>query len=145
MHAKGIDQKMIDVAMETGMPVKISPKYWAEHQGLGYHQAAIRELEICATVTGSIPFSAFRTAPAASCAMATAICISRGAATACSTACGPGLSACCFGAIPRPPRHSARRRTFSARTEWNYASLFSSRAGKVAAAPEDAAVTRTLR
>ena len=46
MHAKGIDQKMIDVAMETGMPVKISPKYWAEHQGLGYHQAAIRELEM---------------------------------------------------------------------------------------------------
>jgi hypothetical protein len=32
--------------METGMPVKISPKYWAEHQGLGYHQAAIRELEM---------------------------------------------------------------------------------------------------
>ncbi|HXK03408.1 MAG TPA: hypothetical protein VMS37_13460 [Verrucomicrobiae bacterium] len=46
MHAKGIDQKMIDVAMETGMPVKISPKYWAEHQGMGYHQAAIRELEM---------------------------------------------------------------------------------------------------
>ena len=46
MHAKGIDQKMIDVAMETGMPVKISPKYWAEHQGLGYHQAAIREIEM---------------------------------------------------------------------------------------------------
>jgi hypothetical protein len=46
MHAKGIDQKMIDVALETGMPVKISPKYWAEHQGMGYHQAAIRELEM---------------------------------------------------------------------------------------------------
>ena len=46
MHAKGIDQKMIDVAMETGMPLKISPKYWAEHQGMGYHQAAIRELEM---------------------------------------------------------------------------------------------------
>jgi hypothetical protein len=46
MHAKGIDNKMIDVAAETGMPVTISPKYWAEHMGLGYHQAAIRELEM---------------------------------------------------------------------------------------------------
>jgi hypothetical protein len=46
MHAKGIDSKMIDVAAQTGMPFKISPKYWAEHMGLGYHQAAIRELEM---------------------------------------------------------------------------------------------------
>jgi len=46
MHAKGIDSKMMDVAVETGMPVKISAKYWAEHMGLGYHQAAIRELEM---------------------------------------------------------------------------------------------------
>ena len=46
MHAKGLDSKMIDVAAETGMPLKISPKYWAEHMGLGYQQAAIRELEM---------------------------------------------------------------------------------------------------
>ncbi len=46
MHAKGVDQKMIDIALQTGMPVKLSPKYWAEHMGLGYHQAAIRELEM---------------------------------------------------------------------------------------------------
>ena len=46
MHAKGIDSKMMDIGVETGMPVKISPKYWAEHMGLGYHQAAIRELEM---------------------------------------------------------------------------------------------------
>jgi len=46
MHAKGMDQGMIDVALGTGMPVKISPKYWAEHMGMPYHQAAIRELEM---------------------------------------------------------------------------------------------------
>lgn len=46
MHAKGLDSKMMAVAAETGMPVKISPKYWAEHMGLGYQQAAIRELEM---------------------------------------------------------------------------------------------------
>ncbi len=45
MHAKGMDQNMIDVALATGMPVNISPKYWAEHLGMPYHQAEIRELE----------------------------------------------------------------------------------------------------
>jgi hypothetical protein len=45
MHAKGMDESMIDVACDTGMPVTISPKYWAEHLGLPYHQAEIRELE----------------------------------------------------------------------------------------------------
>jgi hypothetical protein len=46
MHAKGINQEMFDIASATGMPVKVSPKFWAEHQGLGYHQADIRALEI---------------------------------------------------------------------------------------------------
>jgi hypothetical protein len=46
MHAKGMDDRMIEVALATGMPVTISPKYWAEHMGLPYHQAAIRELEM---------------------------------------------------------------------------------------------------
>jgi hypothetical protein len=46
MHAKGLDQVMIDLAVNTGMPVNISPKYWAEHMGLPYHQAAIRALEL---------------------------------------------------------------------------------------------------
>jgi hypothetical protein len=45
MHAKGMDQGMIDVALATGMPVNISPKYWAEHLGMPYHQAEIRDLE----------------------------------------------------------------------------------------------------
>ena len=46
MHAKGMDQTMIDSAVGSGMPVNISPKYWAEHLGLPYHQADIRALEI---------------------------------------------------------------------------------------------------
>ncbi|HEV2348545.1 MAG TPA: hypothetical protein VG028_01740 [Terriglobia bacterium] len=45
LHAKGIDQRMIDLALATGMPVTVSPKYWAEHIGLPYHQASIREIE----------------------------------------------------------------------------------------------------
>ena len=46
LHAKGIDQTMIASAQNTGMPVNLSPKYWAEHRGMPYHQAAIRELEM---------------------------------------------------------------------------------------------------
>lgn len=45
LHAKGIDQQMIDVALNTGMPVTVAPKTWAEHMGLPYHQAAIRPVE----------------------------------------------------------------------------------------------------
>ena len=45
LHAKGIDQTMIDTALATGMPASVGPKYWAEHLGMPYHQAAIRELE----------------------------------------------------------------------------------------------------
>lgn len=46
LHAKGLDEPMIALALSTGMPVTIAPKYWAEHMGLPYHQAAIRSLEM---------------------------------------------------------------------------------------------------
>jgi hypothetical protein len=46
LHTKGLDQKMIDAALATGMPIQLSPKYWAEHMGLPYQQASIRELEM---------------------------------------------------------------------------------------------------
>jgi hypothetical protein len=46
LHAKGIDQPTIDAALGTGLPVTISPKFWAEHLGLPYHQAAIRPNEL---------------------------------------------------------------------------------------------------
>ncbi len=45
LHAKGIDQPMIDHALATGLPVTIAPKYWGEHIGLPYHQADIRPNE----------------------------------------------------------------------------------------------------
>lgn len=46
MHSKGMDQKMIDTALSVGVPVSISPKWWAEHKGMPYHQADIRALEV---------------------------------------------------------------------------------------------------
>jgi len=45
MHAKGLNQTMIDMAVKTGMPVKAGAKYWAEHLGLGYQQTDIRAAE----------------------------------------------------------------------------------------------------
>jgi hypothetical protein len=46
MHAKGMDDGMIQTALSTGLPLLISPKYIAEHMGLPYHQAGIRETEM---------------------------------------------------------------------------------------------------
>ncbi len=46
LHTKGLDQRLIDGALATGLPLKLSPKYWAEHIGMPYHQTAIRELEM---------------------------------------------------------------------------------------------------
>jgi hypothetical protein len=46
LHAKGIDRKMIDTALQTGLPVVVSPKFWAEHMGLPYHQTWIRPTEL---------------------------------------------------------------------------------------------------
>ncbi|HEY1946916.1 MAG TPA: hypothetical protein VGG97_07920 [Bryobacteraceae bacterium] len=45
MHAKGMDQSMLDMAVATRQPVTLSPKFWAEHMGMTYHQADIRKLE----------------------------------------------------------------------------------------------------
>jgi hypothetical protein len=53
MHAKGMDQPMIDLALATGLPITISPKYWAEHMGLPYHQAWIRPTELPREQRGS--------------------------------------------------------------------------------------------
>jgi hypothetical protein len=46
MHAKGMTQEMIDIALATGLPVTLSPKYWAEHCGLPYQPSSIRKMEM---------------------------------------------------------------------------------------------------
>jgi hypothetical protein len=45
MHPKGMDQGMIDTALATHQQITQSPKFWAEHMGMTYHQADIREIE----------------------------------------------------------------------------------------------------
>ena len=45
VHPKGVDRQMIDVALQTGLRVTLSPKYTAEHMGLPGHQLEIRPTE----------------------------------------------------------------------------------------------------
>ena len=56
LHTKGLDQNLINAAVKTGMPVTLSPKYWAEHMGLPYQQTAIRDLEMPHEERGSQGF-----------------------------------------------------------------------------------------
>jgi hypothetical protein len=44
-HAKGVDDELLDVLGCHGVPFTLSTKYWGEHMGLPYHQAAIRSRE----------------------------------------------------------------------------------------------------
>ena len=46
LHAKSLKQPLLDSAVATRQPLKVSPKFAAEHVALGYHQAAIRDLEM---------------------------------------------------------------------------------------------------
>ena len=45
LHAKGIDKKLIEIALKNTENLSISPKYISEHMGLPYHQASIRKQE----------------------------------------------------------------------------------------------------
>jgi hypothetical protein len=45
MHAKGVDQALLDAATRPNLSPVLSAKYWAEHVGLPYHQASIRARE----------------------------------------------------------------------------------------------------
>lgn len=45
LHAKGLDEHVLDAARATGMTLVVAPKYLAEHMALPYHPSAIRERE----------------------------------------------------------------------------------------------------
>ena len=49
MHAKGVDQPLLDAVDRPGLHAVLGAKYWAEHQGLPYHQASIRKHEEAST------------------------------------------------------------------------------------------------
>lgn len=45
MHAKGVDDALLDAVNKPGLHPVLGAKYWAEHQGMPYHQASIRARE----------------------------------------------------------------------------------------------------
>ncbi len=45
LHGKGISLDQVKMALDTGQPVRVTPKLTAEHQGLPAHQAAMRKRE----------------------------------------------------------------------------------------------------
>lgn len=55
LHAKGISYSQVEMALNTGQPVLVSPKLSAEHMGLPAHQAAIREIERTPSSTSNNP------------------------------------------------------------------------------------------
>ncbi len=119
MHAKGVDSTMIDLAVATGMPVKLGAKYSAEHQSLGYQQSDIRALEIPKPGQegeGPVPAQVRALAPLHGTGMPTFS--ARAQATRCFSACGPGLSATCCLPIRRWPRHTGAQLISAARRAW---------------------------
>lgn len=46
MHAKNMEPETLELALATGQPTVISPKYCGEHLSLPYHQSSIREKEM---------------------------------------------------------------------------------------------------
>lgn len=52
-HAKGVGEELIALGEQAGSPLVLSAKYWAEHQGLPYHQSSIRALEAARPADGS--------------------------------------------------------------------------------------------
>jgi hypothetical protein len=58
MHAKGMTNEMIAVALASGSEFTISPKFWAEHLGLPYHQASIRPTEMPTRAKGAGAYAA---------------------------------------------------------------------------------------
>ena len=118
MHAKGVDQTMIDIAVATGMPVKLGAKYSAEHQSLGYQQADIRALEIPQPGHAAAgPFS-LSSGARRSRAMDMRIFLRRGAATSCCFVCGRERSGICSPPTRRWRRRTGEPRIFAARPAW---------------------------
>jgi hypothetical protein len=46
LRAKGTDERHINIALASGNSVSMAWKFWAEHMGMPYHQASIREEEM---------------------------------------------------------------------------------------------------
>ena len=146
MHAKGVNQTMIDMATATGMPVKLGAKYSAEHQSLGYNQADIRAAgDTGARPHGKRAFSASAMARAGLPATAMPTSCSRAATTICSFAYGRERSGICFPATRRWRRLSDALPASAARSGWILWSRSPSRVVRVPDCRAAVVLTRTHR
>jgi hypothetical protein len=107
---------MIDIAADTGMPVKLGAKYSAEHQSLGYNQADIRELEIPRRRSRMANGPLYASADGARLIHALRLWLTffqeGSPLSRCSFACGRERSGTCSLAIRRWPRPFGRTASF---------------------------------
>jgi hypothetical protein len=80
LHPKGIDQTTIDLALATGMPVKLSPKYWRSIAACLTTRPTFVSRRFHARAAPAKACSRSAMANAASCATVTAICCAKTAA-----------------------------------------------------------------
>ncbi len=124
------------------MPVTVSPKYWAEHMGLPYHQGSIRQLK-CPKPLPKGDFFAFSSGScAASFATAMATCSKKIGNTKSCTACGPARAPVALGR-PRHGRVAWPRCQLAAATAWKSASPSLSIGRKGQVSSEAAPATQT--
>ena len=136
MHAKGVNQTMIDMATATGMPVKLGAKYSAEHQSLGYNQADIRAAgDTAGRAHGKRSFQRQQwRAPFYPLRLCRLSC-RRAGITICCFACGRERSGICFPAIRRWLRLSGALPASAARSGWISWSRSRSRDARARALP----------
>ena len=136
MHAKGIDQKMIDVAIGDRHAGQNLAEILGRASGNGLSPGSHPGIGNAARWTNEWKgFSVSPTVRGVFSVMAMGTFSSRGTAMVCSSACGPARSACCSGATRPPPRRMAMRRISAEHPAWNSASLSSSKDVKAPAGP----------
>ena len=99
------------------MPVRVSPKYWAEHVGLPYHQTAIRGLELPKDDAGldAVLGAQLRIAQSHAVRLRR-LPAARTGRTASCTGSSPARTSSCCGAIRSPPRRTRGRSSSAAAT-----------------------------
>jgi hypothetical protein len=134
LHAKGVDQRIIDIALATGLPVRVSPKFWAEHMGLPYLQSSIRALELPREDRAD-PLMSLSTGSRNHMRYSYGDVLREDRKYGVLHRVWPGRSACCSGAIPSTRRRWAARSAPVAPTASSSWSRCLSRAGRARACP----------
>ena len=137
---------MMDTALGTGLPVNVSPKFWAEHMGLPYMQGAIRPQEMPPRNAPNTGFFKLSSGARAVSPLRLRRFVDRGPPL---RRAAPHLAGHAKVAAVGRSRNRRRLwpacRVFAAATGWKSSSRFSSKAAKVPACPADATLMPTSR